>query len=259
MLFYFKDDNLRVVFFDVGQGDAIFIRTPQKHHILIDGGPGNVILEKLKKELPFFYNSIDLLIVTHPHDDHVSGSMEVLERYQVKEIISTGALRESAISKRWNQVINEKGYREARVGQKIFTTDFYITTLYPIESFNGERVKDLNTVSVVNFFNFKEKYKFLFMGDAYATQEREILSYCKETSICGDLKADVLKVGHHGSKTSTAEVFLKEAMPTVAIIMVGANNRYGHPHHEVIERLENLGINVMRTDVSGDVVFNLLN
>jgi competence protein ComEC len=258
MLFYFKNDNLRVVFFDVGQGDSIFIRTPQKHHILIDGGPGNVVLEKLRRELPFFYNSIDLLILTHSHDDHVSGLIEVLERYDVKEIVSTGALGEATISKKWNKIINEKGYREARAGQKIFTTDFYITTLYPVKSLKEEKVKDLNAISVISLFNFKEKYRFLFMGDVYDDQEKELLLYCEGVNSCDDLAVDVLKIGHHGSKTSTSEVFLKKVMPKVAVIMVGADNRYGHPHYEVIERLEDFNINVMRTDRDGDIVFNLL-
>ncbi len=258
MLFYFKDDNLRVVFFDVGQGDSIFIRTPQKHHILIDGGLGNVVLEKLGKELPFFYKSIDLLILTHPHEDHVSGLIEVLERYSVKEIVSTGVLGESAISRKWNDLINEKGYKEARAGQRIFANDFHISTLYPVESIKGEKVKDLNAVSVINLFNFKDKYKFLFMGDAYSAQEKELLSYCKEANNCDELKVDVLKVGHHGSKTSTSDAFLEKTMPKIAVIMAGRDNRYGHPHYEVIERLENFNINIMRTDRDGDIVFNLL-
>jgi competence protein ComEC len=258
MLFYFKDDSLRVVFFDVGQGDSIFIRTPQKHHILIDGGPGNVVLEKLGQELPFFYNSIDLLILTHPHDDHVSGLIEVLERYKVKEVISTGVLDESTISKKWNDLINKKGYREARTGQKVSTTDFYITTLYPVESLKDKKIKDLNAVSVVNLFNFQEKYKFLFMGDTSIVQEKEILSHCREADNCDELKVDVLKVGHHGSKTSTSEAFLEKVTPQVAVITVGADNRYGHPHYEVVERLENFNVNVMRTDRDGDIVFNLL-
>jgi len=257
MLFYFKDDNLRVVFFDVGQGDAIFIRTPQKHHILIDGGPGNVVLEKLNRELPFFYNSIDLLILTHPHDDHVSGLIEVLDRYKVKEIVSTGVLGESTISKKWNELINEKGYKESRAGQKIFANDFYISTLYPIESLKQEKVKDLNAISVISLFNFKDKYRFLFTGDAYTAQEKELISQCEEANNCDNLAVDVLKVGHHGSKISTSENFLEKVMPKVAVIMVGADNRYGHPHHEVIERLENFNVNVMRTDRDGDVVFNL--
>jgi competence protein ComEC len=258
LLFYFKDDNLRVVFFDVGQGDAIFIRTPQKHHILIDGGPGNIVLEKLEKELPFFYNSIDLIILSHPHEDHVSGLIEVLERYNVKNIVCTGVLGESSISRRWNDLINERGYKEARLGQKISANNFYITTLYPTEGIRNKEVKDLNEVSVVNLFVFKDKYSFLFTGDIYAAQEKEVISFFENCGKdCNNLEIDVLKVAHHGSKTSTSQEFLKKIMPKVAVIMAGDNNRYGHPHKEIIERLEEFEIKTMRTDKDGNIVFNI--
>jgi competence protein ComEC len=255
LLFYFKDNNLRVVFFDVGQGDAIFIRTPQKHHILIDGGPGNVVLEKLEKELPFFYNTIDLVILSHSHEDHVSGLIEVLERYKVKDIVCTGVLGESSISRKWNEMINERGYKKARVGQKISANNFYITTLYPIENLEGEMTKDLNTASVINRFVFKDKHSFLFTGDSYITQEKEVISFYKERDV--SLNSDVLKIGHHGSKTSTSEEFLREVEPKVAVIMSGSENRYGHPHQETLDRLENFGIKIMRTDKDGDIVFNI--
>jgi competence protein ComEC len=255
LLFYFKDNNLKVVFFDVGQGDAIFIRTPQKHHILIDGGPGNVVLEKLEKELPFFYNTIDLVILSHPHEDHVSGLIEVLERYKVKNIVCTGVLGESSISRKWNEMINERGYKKARVGQKISANNFHLTTLYPIESVEGEIIKDLNTVSVINRFVFKDKHSFLFTGDSYFTQEKEVIFFYKERDV--SLNSDVLKAGHHGSKTSTSEEFLKEIEPKVAVIMSGSRNRYGHPHQETIDRLENFGVKIMRTDKDGDIVFNI--
>ncbi len=255
LLFYFKDNSLRVVFFDVGQGDAIFIRTPQKHHILIDGGPGDVVLEKLEKELPFFYKPIDLIILSHPHEDHVSGLIEVLNRYNVENIVCTGVLGESAISRRWNEMINERGYKEARAGQKISANNFHITTLYPVESVKDEVIKDLNAFSIISRLVFKDKQSFLFMGDSYITQEKEVISFYKESDVT--LKSDVLKIGHHGSKTSTSEDFLKEVMPRVAVITTGDNNRYGHPHIETIRRLEEFRIRTMRTDKDGDVVFNV--
>ncbi len=252
LLFYFKDNNLKVVFFDVGQGDAIFIRTPEKHHILIDGGPGSTILEKLEKELPFFYNSIDLVILTHPHDDHLSGLIEVLERYNVKDIVYSGVLDNSSIFKRWSEITEKDGYKEARAGQKISANNFYIETLYPVEDIKGKIAKDLNAVSAVNRFVFKDEHSFLFTGDIYDKQEKEIISFYKE-----NLKSDVLKVAHHGSKTSTTKEFLEEVMPKVVVIMVGSDNRYGHPHNETLERLENFGTKVMRTDKDGDIVFNI--
>ncbi len=262
--FFLQNEELRVVFFDVGQGDAIFIRTPQNHYILIDGGPGEVVLEGLGREMPFFYNSIDLVILTHPHDDHVSGLLEVLDRYNVKNVLCSGVSGSASVAQRWEETIRERGYRQARAGQRIKANEFYIDILYPAESFAGETVDDLNKVSVISRFVFKEEYSFLFTGDAYAGQEKEVLSYrekCEEEerAWCDvfSLESDVLKVGHHGSKTSTSEEFLDVVSPKVAVVMAGKDNRYGHPHREVLERLENYKVEIMRTDRDGDVIFEL--
>ena len=264
LLFFFQNKDLRVVFFDVGQGDAVFIRTPQKHHILIDGGPGDVVLEKLGREMPFFYNSIDLVILTHPHDDHVSGLIEVLERYNVEEVICTGVSGTSGVARKWKEKINKRGYRQARAGKRIGTSSFHIDILYPAESFKKEEVDDLNKASVVSRLVFREEYSFLFTGDIYKEQEKEIISYkerCEEEKglRCDSfsLDTDVLKVGHHGSKTSTSEQFLEFVSPRVAVVMVGENNRYGHPHKEVLEKLADYGVEVKRTDKDGDVIFNI--
>ena len=254
LLFYLREDNLRVVFFDVGQGDAIFIKTPQNHHILIDGGPGNVILEKIGRELPFFYNSIDLVILTHPHDDHVAGLIEVLKRYHVEEVICSGILGDSAVSKKWNSMIEKRGYRAVIAGQRISAGNFYIDILFPIANLKGKKVSDLNTVSVISRLVYKEDASFLFMGDAYKEQERELMSY-KERSEFFFLDSDVLKVGHHGSRTSTAEDFLRAVSPKVAVIMAGEDNQFGHPHKETLKTLEKFDTKVMRTDQDGDIVF----
>ncbi len=263
-LFFLQNEELRVVFFDVGQGDAIFIRTPQKHHILIDGGPGEVVLEGLGREMPFFYNHIDLVVLTHPHDDHVSGLLAVLDRYNVETILCTGISGSANVAQRWEEAIKERGYVQARAGQRIRANDFYLDILYPAENFAGERVSDLNEVSVISRFVFREEHSFLLTGDAYADQEREVLSYkekCEEEGgvMCDvfSLESDVLKVGHHGSRTSTSEEFLDAVSPKVAVIMAGKDNRYGHPHREVLERLEDLGVKIMRTDRDGDIFFNI--
>ncbi len=252
-----RQGNMEVIFFDVGQGDAILIKTPQHHHILIDGGPGNIVLEKLGQELPFFYNSLDLVILTHPHDDHVAGLLEVVERYEVKDILCTGVLENTNVSRRWSEVIEEKGYRQARAGKRISANDFHIDILYPAEDLKGEHVKDLNEVSVVSRLVFKDD-SFLFMGDAYAKQEAEVISFaedCRDEEWCSlfTLDSDVLKIGHHGSRTSTSEEFLYFVSPNVGVIMAGRDNRYGHPHKEVLEILESYGIIIKRTDKDGDI------
>ncbi len=267
-LFSLRDAQWKIVFFDVGQGDAIFIKTPSNHHILIDGGPGDKVLEKLSEEKSFFNNSLDLVILTHSHYDHVSGLIEVLEHYEVEEIVCTGAFSEQKVSQKWKSIIREKGYRQARAGKRIRGEGFYMDILYPFESFKEEKVEDLNTISVVSRLVFEDGYTFLFTGDAYKQQEKEILSYKEK---CSELKnkevffqkgcdlfsldTDVLKVGHHGSRSSTSEEFLSIVSPGIAVIMAGENNPYDHPHGEVLEKLKRKGVIVKRTDKHGDVVF----
>ncbi len=252
LLFYLQDDTLRVVFFDVGQGDAIFIKTPQNHHILIDGGPGSVVLEGLGREMPFFYNTIDLVILTHPHDDHVSGIIEVLERYNVKDIICTGVIGTSAVSLRWSDIIEERGYRVATAQKRVVGNNFAINILYPLNSLQGVSVRDLNEASIISQLFYKNQYSFLFTGDAYKKQEEEVVSFFD-----GRLSADVLKVGHHGSRTSTSKLFLEALSPKIAVIMSGEGNRYGHPHQETLDVLDDFGITVLRTDKDGDIVFEI--
>jgi competence protein ComEC len=252
LLFYLRESVLRVVFFDVGQGDAIFIRTPQNHHILIDGGPEDFVLEGLANEMPFFYNQIDLVILSHAHDDHVSGIIEVLKHHKVKDILCTGAVGDSAVSKKWKEIIKKRGYRQIRAGKKISAGDFYIEALYPLEDLRGVKVNDLNTVSGVFRLVFKDKHSFLFTGDAYKKQEKEVLAHFREK-----VEADVLKVGHHGSRTSTDKDFLKAVSPQVAVIMAGEDNRYGHPHREVVEKLQRFDIKVMKTSKDGDIIFTM--
>ncbi len=267
-LFYLNEET-KVVFFDVGQGDAIFIRTAENHHILIDGGPGSVVLQKLEEEIPFFYREIDLIILTHAHYDHVSGILEVVEHYNVKNIMCTGAVGDSEISKKWKEVINEKGYKQARSGARVSGSNFYIDILYPSQDLAGEYVNDLNTVSVVSRLVFDDDYAFLFTGDAYIEQENRILQFQEECLQKEDkerefwcrafssLDSDVLDVGHHGSDTSTGEEFLFAVSPSVGVIMVGEANRYGHPHQEVLERLKRNNVKIKRTDRDGDVIFNI--
>ena len=248
---------LEVVFFDVGQGDAILIETPQRQQILIDGGPSSAILEKLGDEMPFWDRMIDLIILTHPEHDHIAGLIEVLKKYQVENILWTGVLRDTTEFKEWQGLIQEEEaeIHIARAGQQIVwdatpnnqgSHPRRLEILYPFESLEGRVAENINNTSIIARLVYGEN-SFLLTGDAYKAVEKELIE--KEIEIV----SDVLKVAHHGSKTSSAEEFIKEVSPEIAIISAGQDNSYGHPHQEVLETLEKYGITILRTDKDGDI------
>ncbi len=247
-----KPQLLEVNFFDVGQGEAILIETPKRYQILIDGGPTSVILEKLAENLPFWDRSIDLIILTHPEHDHLAGLIEVLKRYKIDHILWTGALKDTAEYKEWQRLIRDETAEIfiAKAGQKIILSklnfDNYMEVLFPFENLEGKEVENTNNTSIITRLMFGEN-SFLFTGDAYKSVERKLVS----RGI--DLDSDVLKIGHHGSKTSTAEEFIIEVSPEIAVISAGKDNPYHHPHQETLETLEKYGIRVLRTDKNGDI------
>jgi competence protein ComEC len=244
---------LEVTFFDIGQGDAIFIETPQSHQILIDGGPTSIILEKLAKEMPFWDRSIDLIILTHPEHDHISGLLEVLKSYEVENILWTGIIRDTAEYQEWERLIKEEEaeIKVAKAGQRIKcltsgVKQCELKVLYPFENLEGQEFKNSNNTSIVVKLIY-DGSSFLFTGDAYKSIERKLIERGSK------IDSDILKVGHHGSKTSSAQEFIEAVSPEIAIISAGRDNKYGHPHQEVLERLKNYGIRILRTDKEGDI------
>jgi len=250
IIFYLnKDNSLEVTFFDIGQGDAIFIETPYKNQILIDGGPNSMILKKLAKEMPFWDKTIDLIILTHPEADHMTGLLSVLESYNVKRILWTGVVRNTSQYEKWKEMIEKENAEIiiAHSSQEIRIGKVSLDILYPFESLEGEEIKNSNDTSIVSRLSFGDN-SFLFTGDATKVSENKIIS--KED---GNLNSDVLKVGHHGSKTSTSQEFLENVLPDIAIISCGRDNSYKHPHEIVLKNLEEFGIKILRTDQDGDI------
>ncbi len=240
---------LEVNFFDVGQGDAIFIETSQSQQVLIDGGPSSKILEKLGKEMPFWDRDIDLIILTHPEADHLIGLLDILKKYKVENILWTGIIRDTPEYKEWEELIKKEGAKIfiASNGQKIKTANgISIDILFPFENAEGKEFENSNDTSVVSRLVLGYN-SFLFTGDISETAEKEIITKTIE------IDSDVLKISHHGSKYSSSEEFLREVSPEIAVISVGKDNSYGHPTTEVLENLNKYGIKVLRTDEAGDI------
>lgn len=244
-----KDGLLKVYFLDVGQGDAMFIESPNGNQVLIDGGPDNQVLSELGKIMPFYDHDIDLIALSHPQEDHAAGLIEVLKKYDVKNILWAEGEYNSPIFGAWQDAVKSENANEidAIVGKMIdLGSGATITVIYPNDSSIGKFVKNPNDNSVSLMLEYKGN-RFLFTGDDEKPIENKLIGER------ADISADVLKVAHHGSNTSTTENFLSEVKPQVAIIEVGAKNTYGHPRKEVLDRLEKNGIKYYRTDIDGTV------
>jgi len=245
-VFYLSSARLEVSFFDVGQGDSIFIETPEGHQVLIDGGPSySKITEKLSAEMPFWDKEIDLVILSHPESDHMTGLLSVLENYKVDNVLWTGIEKEGEKFEAWKRMVDEEGSNVyfAEAGEKVVLNDSVLEVINPEESLKGKVYDDSNDTAVVSKLSYGNS-SFLFTGDISSKEEKKTLDL--------DIKADVLKVAHHGSKYSTSSEFLEKVSPLVAVIQVGKNS-YGHPTSEVLTRLDNSGIKVLRNDLDGEI------
>lgn len=225
------------------------IESPSGRQVLIDGGPDNKVLSKLGEVVPFYDKDIDVVVASHPHADHIVGLMDVLERYEVKNIVEAKESYNSSEFKAWQDTVVQENAEniEAVAGKIIDLGDgATLTILHPFESVADDNPKNPHDDVVVAMLRYG-KLEVMLTGDMEAKVERRLV-------LAGeDLDADVLKVAHHGSKTSTTEEFLAAVSPDIAVIQVGAKNRYGHPAPEVLTRLENFGIPYYRTDIDGTV------
>ena len=237
---------LRVYFFDVGQGAAVFIEDAKGRQILIDGGPDETILERLGRVLSFYDRTIDLVILTHPDSDHLSGLLAVLKNYEIGQILETGISDSSSEYAFWQKETQEKKIKVnyAHFGQKVKLEGGALEILYPLFSLEDKSFKNTNDTSIVSRLAVG-RISFLLTGDAEKKTEWQLVA----NNIF--LDSDVLQVAHHGSKTSTSKEFLEAITPEAAVIQVGAENRYGHPAQEVLERLA--AGKIYRTDLDGTI------
>jgi competence protein ComEC len=244
-----KPKPFEICFFNVGQGDSIFIETQKRQQILIDGGPNKIILKKLSQRMPFWDRSIDLMILTHPEKDHLFGLIEVLKRYKVENILWTGVKKESLVFQEWQEGLKKEKakVRIAKKGLRVkFFQNYWLEILYPLEDLEGKEIKETNDTSIVSQLNLGGQ-KILLTGDISKKVEDQLV----EEGL--NLKSDVLKIAHHGSKYSSSDRFLAAILPQIAVISSGKRNPYHHPSPQVLERLENYGIKVLKTSDFGDI------
>ncbi len=268
LLFFFiggtKLGELKIYFFDVGQGDSIFIETEDDKQVLIDGGPDNKLIQRLSEAMPFWDRTIDLVILTHTDNDHLVGLLEVLKRYKVKGIIETGIECKKPECLAWKE-LKEKEKAAVilvKLGEAVvLDKNTKILILNPLENLSDKKVSKTNNTSIVakliygsgegfSKAGIASGYSVLLAGDIEKQIEEKLI-------LAGiDIDTDYLKIPHHGSKTSTTEEFLENTSPLMAFISLGRDNPYGHPHQEVTERLEKRSIKYYRTDELGTILLS---
>ncbi len=240
---------LKFTVMDVGQGDALFIESPTGVQIIVDGGPGNNLLKEIPKVLPWYDRSVDMIFVTNPDSDHYEGFIKFLDKYSVEAIVESGTTNSYSAFGVFQEKIKEKDISKtlARRGQIIdIGGGAYLQILFPDR--NVEQVSP-NTGSIVMKLIYGDT-SVLLQGDSVASIEQYLLE------IDGDyLKSDILKVGHHGSKTSSVKEYVEKVSPKYAVISAGLDNSYGHPHNEVVETLSDLKIKTITTCNNGAIHF----
>lgn len=246
----FVDGKLHVVFCDVGQGDGIFIRTPKGVDILVDGGPDNKVLDCLSSHMPFWDRTIEVVILTHPHADHLIGLLSVMEKYTV---LSFDTEKLENKTPEFGQLLREVKSKRIPIrylyaGDSLKTKDgIRLSILGPTAEFIqqtspggiiGESKEFASLITLISYGNFS----ILLTGDSQVEGLKDSTS-----------KTLVLQVPHHGSKTGLNPEILQKLQPKLAVISVGKNNRYGHPAQSIIKILEDEGIKILRTDKDGQI------
>jgi competence protein ComEC len=265
----------KVTFLNVGQGDAALIRFSNGEKMLVDCGVNSKILEKLGEHLPFYDRTIDYLLISHPDADHYGGCVDVLKRYDVKKIITNSDSREGdPYWDVWLKYLGEENAEHKVITQpEVWDIDgAKIEFLSPDKSLGLDPKKAKGNNDSIVFRVVRGNESFLFMGDAEMPLEDALVNkYCITSTIaiptstisssppeqeklhCDQIDSDYLKVGHHGSDSSSDEKFLEAVSPSEAIVSVGKNS-YGHPSFRVLKKLERVGAEILRTDYKGDII-----
>lgn len=240
---------LSVRFLDVGQGDAIHVVTPDGYELLVDGGPTALVLRELASGRSFFDRTIDVVLATHPDSDHIAGLVDVLARYQVATLMQTTNINDTPAATAFKSAVQSEGAELvfAQAGQVI---QLGASTTVRILAPSGDTSNwPSNASSIILQISYGE-IDFLLTGDAPAATEEYVASLYGSS-----IASEVLKLGHHGSKTSTSDRFLDAVQPDFAVVSAAKDSRYGHPHAEVLERVAERSIQLSSTAQAGTLTF----
>ena len=248
-----KAGELMVAVLNVGQGDSIYIKSPTGVEVLIDGGPDSSVLQELPKVMSYGDRTIDAIIATHPDADHIGGFVDVVPRYTIKNFIEPGITKDTATAEKLQEEVNEKNIPRIKAYRGMWLDlggGARLDILFPDFDVSTLSSDNANDGCVVTHLVYKNT-SALFTCDAPFEVEEYLLSISTST----DLKSDVLKVGHHGSKYSSSNEFLEVVDAQFAAVSVGASNRYGHPTIEAVNRILAHGAQLFRTDEEGTIRF----
>ncbi len=243
---------LRVSFLDIGQGDSIYIQAPNGRQMIIDGGPKSNLMSALSKVMPFGDRSIDVLMVTNPDADHYSGFIDLIRDFDVGAVVESGTRTNTPTYATLQKGIAEHSVPHllARKGMKIVLDKedgVEFDVLFPDLDVSGWSRNDGSIMGVLIY----GKTKIFFTGDGTTTTENAVMLRTEKEI----LESDILKVGHHGSRTSTSDAFVKAVAAQWAVISDGKGNTYGHPHKETLDTLARNGVDILRTDQLGTITF----
>ena len=248
-----RSNTAKVIFLDVGQGDSILIITPNGRQILIDAGKYPDISTKIASYMPISDRSLDIVIATHPDIDHVAGFNALLDEYEIDMFIHSGLLAGEPVYRTIANKIRDQeiSVHTAIAGEKIFIDkNMYLEILSP---YSNQKIENPNDYSVVARLVYND-HAILLTGDASKLVEQNLVSMYGDS-----IQSDILKIGHHGSKTSSDENFVKIVNPKYGIISAGCGNQFGHPHASVLRVLDENNITELNTCKNGDIVFEFNN
>ena len=241
--------GLTLAMLNVGQGDSLFVESPTGTQILIDGGPAKKVISQLNRIMSPFDREIDAFIITNPDQDHIGGFLDVLKMYKVGRVFEPGTLNDSKTFQNLKTEIKNKNIPNilARKGMRLdMGGGAIIDILFPDREVSAWAVNDGSVVARLTY----GQTSILLAGDATTKTEKIILGENSKAA----LKSVILKVGHHGSRTSTSAEFVKAVSPDYAMISNGQNNKYDHPHQDTLDILAQFGARIFRTDLLGSVI-----